>query len=132
MRLHDWQLRFEKFAAEREAMPFAWGVNDCATFAAAAVEALTGVRHLPHLRGLLTAREAIKAQRVHGGLESIATQALGAPIAALMAGVGDVVLIRVGKRLALGVCNGSVVLGPGPRGMVAAGIQDAVMAWRVG
>lgn len=131
-RYPDWQLRLEAFVRERQAMPFAWGTNDCATFAADGVQALTGVRLLTHMRGYRTVRDALMLIERSGGLRSIACHALGGFILPAYAGVGDVVLVRVGKREALGICNGSSVLGPGPEGLAVVGMGDALAAWRVG
>jgi hypothetical protein len=128
----DWQLRLEAFVSGRQAQPFAWGVNDCAVFAADAVEALTGERHWPHLRGLPTARVALRVLREHGGLAAMATQSLGAPLPPGYAGVGDLVLVTVGRHEALGICNGGTVLGPGAEGVVAVSMAVARAAWRVG
>jgi hypothetical protein len=38
----------------------------------------------------------------------------------------------MGKREALGMCNGTTVVGPGPAGVVAVEMLSAVAAWRVG
>lgn len=132
MRLHDWQVRFEAFARERAREPFAWGRNDCALFAADAVEAITG-RHLcEELRGHRSAREALRVLQEIGGVRGLATAALGEPIPALMAAVGDVVVIQAGKREALAVCNGSSAITAGPAEMVAVSMQQALAAWKVG
>lgn len=132
MRLPDWQIRLEAFMRVRRTMPFKWGVHDCATFAADGIEAMTGVRYVPGLRGHQTAREAIAAMRAAGGLKGIATQALGEPVAPLMATIGDVVLVPMGKREALGLCNGSTVIGAALAGGLAnAPLDIAIAAWRV-
>jgi hypothetical protein len=130
-RFLDWQLRLESFAAARRAVPFTWGVNDCALFAADAVEAMTGVRHLQELRHA-NVRQALATQRAAGGLAAIASQALGASMPPAFAAVGDVVLLANGKRPALAICNGTSAIGPGPLGMVALPMAQAVAAWRVG
>lgn len=130
-RLPDWQLRLEAFVAQRQAMPFAWGANDCALFAADAVRAITGRDPAPHMRGHRNARQAIRSQRAHCGLGSLAVAALGPSMPVQQAAVGDVVLVRVGKRLALGVCNGATALGPGAQGLAALPMTDAVLAWGV-
>lgn len=87
---------------------------------------------MPHLRDHCTAREAIRRIEAEGGLQEIATQALGESVPFRFARVGDVVLVKVGKRDALGICNGGSIVGPGPHGLVAVGRKSAVMAWRVG
>ena len=132
MRLQDWQIRYERFIAERRAAPFAWGQNDCAIFASDCVLALTGVDPAPPaLRLHKTEKQALRALQRHGGLSSIATAALGQPFPASQAGVGDVVLITVGKRESLAICNGQTALGPSARGLLAVGMDAASLCWRV-
>lgn len=131
-RKHDWQLRLEAFARERARMPFAWGSNDCALFAADAVEAITGERLCEELRGHATAKEAMRVLRAVGGVRGVATRALGEPIPVLMAKVGDVVVIEAGKREALAICNGGTAIATGPNGMAAVPMVQARAAWRVG
>lgn len=128
-RLHDWQLRYEALARERRAVPFAWGTADCACWAADCVHALTGER--PAMPGYRSAREALRHLSHMGGLENAANR-LGPAVSPLRAGVGDVVLVRAGKRLALAVCNGTVALAQGRDGLVSVPMADAVAAWRVG
>lgn len=132
MRHQDWQIRFEAFIAQRRAAPFAWGQNDCALFAADCVRAITGQDPAPPgLRLHKTKKQALRALERHGGLHSIATRALGQPVPASQAGVGDVVLVKVGKRDALAICNGQSAFGPSARGLVAVGMDAATLAWRV-
>lgn len=50
-RVTDWPTRLDEFLAARAAMPFAWGSNDCITFAVAAVLAITGTDMMPRLPG---------------------------------------------------------------------------------
>ena len=130
-RLPDWQLRLEAFARERRTMPFAWGTNDCATFAAAGIEALTGEVVLPEIRGY-TEREALRLIEEHGGLRRIVGLALGNENPAIFAAVGDVVMVESGKREALAICNGATAIGAGPDGVVAVSMATAKAAWRVG
>lgn len=132
VRFRDWQVRLEAFARERRAMPFAWGRNDCATFAADAVLVMTGVRLLPNMRGYDNARDALRLIDGAGGMRGIACHALGGFILPVYARTGDVVLHRTGKREALGICNGGTILAPARDGMVAVPMASAVAAWRVG
>lgn len=132
VRFHDWQLRLEAFARERHDMPFEWGRNDCALFAADCVEAVTGARLMPNMRGYSDVRDALRLIKGSGGLRSIACHALGGFILPVYAKVGDVVLVKVGKREALTICNGGTAIGPGPAGLAAVQMADAVAAWRVG
>ena len=131
-KLPDWQLRFEAFVAARQATPFAWGSNDCATFAADCVQALTGIDPAPKgLREHRTDLQAARTLQQHGGLVGIATAALGAPVSALQAQVGDVVLSKAGVRDMLAICNGATCIAPGPVGLVHLGMSTASLCWRV-
>ena len=132
MRKHTWQIDFERFIAQRMAMPFAWGCNDCCTFAADGVLAITG--HdvaLPELRTHTTDLQAARLLKTHGGVAGIATAALGDPVPVLSARVGDVVLIDAGNGPTLAICNGGTCMAPGPQGLVHIGMDQAVMCWRV-
>ena len=131
-RLPDWQTRMEAFVRERTDAPFVWGVNDCAIFASDFVMAVTGQDPAPAgLRKHRTAKQAYRSIERHGGLPAIATLALGEPIGAAFAGVGDVVLVSAGKRDALAICNGATALTPSAIGLVAVPMAGARMAWRV-
>jgi hypothetical protein len=132
MRRQDWPLHLERFVAARMAMPFVWGSNDCAIFAADCVHAITGQDPAPAgLRRHTTAKQAYRAIARHGGLSSIATDALGAPGPVRLACVGDVVLVKTGGRDALAICNGSTAMMPSARGLVSVGLDTASHAWRV-
>lgn len=132
-RLHDWQLRLAAFVSERRCVPFAWGQNDCCLFCADAVQAITGHDFGAELRGTYSsALEAARVLQERGGVAAIATAALGEARGPLFAGVGDVVLVEMDGRDALGLCNGLSVLGPSANGLTALG-HDAIKAtWRVG
>ena len=130
-RLPDWQLRFEQFVMQRLSAEFAWGRNDCGLFAADAVRAITGVDLAPHLRAHTDARGALVALRGYGGVANLASACLGPAAPAVQACVGDVVLLPMGKRLALGICNGATAIGPGPSGLAHVPMADALMCWRL-
>lgn len=131
-KLHDWQIRFEAFLCERMGTPFSWGQNDCATFAADCVMAITGIDPAPKgLRKHTTALQASRQLARHGGLSGIATTALGEPVPVSQAQVGDVVLVSMAGREALAICNGSTAFGPSAAGLVSVGMDTALMCWRV-
>ena len=132
-RLEHWRVHFDAFLTERARQPFAWGRNDCAIFAADAVQAVTGVDLAGRLRGATTARQAVRLLRRHGDLLGIASAALGAPVGVHQAQEADVLLVRMGRRSALGVrLADDVVVGPGLDGLQAVPLQQALCAWRVG
>jgi hypothetical protein len=47
----DWDARLAAYLEPLRLRPFAWGSHDCCTFAAGAVEAMTGVDPMPEFRG---------------------------------------------------------------------------------
>ena len=131
-KLQDWQLRFEAFIKERQTMPFKWGVNDCAVFAADCVQALTGVDvALPELRTHTSELQAARLLKKHGGVQGIATAAMGQSVNVLQANVGDVVLTESEGRDMLAICNGGTCIAPGPLGLVHLGMDSARLCWRV-
>lgn len=132
MRHHDWQIRYESFVRSRQDMPFAWGANDCCTFVADCVLALTGEDvATPEQRAQTTEMDAARLLKKFGGVRAIATAALGAPISPLLATVGDVVLVDSDGRDMLAICNGGTCIAPGPLGLVHLGMDQAKAAWRV-
>jgi hypothetical protein len=131
MRLPDWQMRFSDFGKARASMPFSWGSNDCCTFAAAAVEAITGTDLMALVAPYETELAAARLIKDGGGLQQIAASLLGQPVAPNMAAVGDVVLFINEGREMLGICNGVNVMAPGESGMVALGMDAAVAAWKI-
>lgn len=131
MRLPDWQQRFAEFGRTRITMPFVWGSNDCCTFAAAAVEALTGANPMLPVGAYDSPIEAARLIEEGGGLEQLATSLLGASVPPAMAAVGDIVLVINADRQMLGVCNGTNVLAPGKDGMAVLGMDAALAAWKI-
>lgn len=51
MRREDWEARLNKYLEGKRDEPFEYGVNDCCTFIAGAVEAETGKDPMPEFRG---------------------------------------------------------------------------------
>jgi len=139
MRHQNWQLRFSEFGKARVSMPFAWGSNDCCTFAAAAVEAITGVNPMASFEPYGTTkgpkRQALRRllRRIDkaGGLRALTVAQMGEPVSPLMASVGDVVLVMNAGREALGICNGVNVIGPGVAGMEVLSMDAALAAWKI-
>ncbi|MDQ0082949.1 hypothetical protein J2W35_003308 [Variovorax boronicumulans] len=131
MRLKDWQQRFSDFGKARASMPFAWGSNDCCTFAAAAVEAISGVNPMADVERYSTEVGALRRIAEAGDLKALAAAHLGEPVSQLLAGVGDVVLVMNEGREMLGICNGVNVMAPGEFGMVALGMDAALAAWKI-
>jgi hypothetical protein len=130
-RLPDWPMRLHALVVAATAKPFAWGAHDCCTWAADAVQAITGIDHAADLRGTYSTQAqagAVLAQ--HGGLRGVAGRA-GPAIRPLFARPGDVGLLRDGTPK-LAVCAGDCWLVVGTHGLVRKPLQDAALAWGVG
>lgn len=129
-RLPDWQSRLDAVFAQRARQPFAWGPNDCATFACDCVLAETGHDPADGLRAHRTAAEASAVLKAHGGLRKLADARLGAAIAPALAQVGDVGLASIGGRLSLVVCGGERWHGPSETGLASIPADAIRRAWR--
>jgi len=132
----DWPARLAAHLAVVKRTPFAWVGNDCCTFAAAAVLAMTGSDPMAALRGRYST--AVGAKRLitrAGGLQALVSQHLGQPLqTCAMAGRGDVVLFEMAAPYgphALGICVGTHLAAPGPVGTVLLPIAAATVAWRI-
>ena len=131
-RLQDWMHRLARLMEERLGVPFVWGPNDCAAFAADAVQAQTGHDVLQELRGYrLNQRQALRRERDIGGLPVAIERAGLQPVLPTMAQRGDLVLVAQHPRPVLAVCNGAEAVAPGRHGLVHVPLSRAVKAWRV-
>jgi hypothetical protein len=131
-RIPHWAAGLSALATARLAAPFAWGTNDCASFAADSILAITGADGLAELRGRRrTERAARQQERAIGGLPAAIERAGFVPMPAALAQRGDLVMLAQGKRRVLAICMGEEALAPGERGLERASMRQAVAAWRV-
>lgn len=133
-RREDWPEQLLGFVEARRDVPFAWGANDCALFAADAVQAMTGHDFAAGFRGRYrTALGAMKALRSNGAADLAAylTRVLGAPVAPALARRGDVVVFAAVEGPALGVVVGSQAAAAGPEGVTWVPASRWQQAWRV-
>ena len=131
-RLNDWPERLDALVRARADWPFVWGVNDCCTFAADAVQALTGVDVMGTLRQRYqSAFEALGLTQELGGLRAAVTSVLGQPVDPAFCTVGDILLVMNDGRELVAVCNGATALAPGPRGLATITNPEVLAAWRV-
>ncbi len=134
IRLPDWETRLHDYLAASEGAVFAWGVVDCALFAAGAVEAMTGIDPAASYRGhYSTATGAIKALRRYGAGTLADTISAAFPERAIgHARRGDLVMVDG----MVGVCIGSdaVFVGEenGVAGLVRYSRADWARCWGVG
>lgn len=143
-RHEHWDTRaFNQFLIDRKTMPFKWGTNDCALFAADGVLAFTGIDLAADFRGKYSdeagAMEAIKA--ITGGSTVADAAAYCAEKHGLvewahprMAKRGDLVVIsNTGGGVIAGLVhlNGSQLVSVGDIGMTHFPITSIVRSWHV-
>ena len=128
-RSDDWPERLFEYMDARRGLPFAWGDNDCASFACGAVYAMTGERL--EIPAADSAEAYARLLRDQGPLQAMVEALLGDPIAPAYAQRGDVVLLTLEGRETLGVCVGMDIAGPGADGLALVPMACAVAAWRV-
>lgn len=131
MRLNDWQSRLAAVISERWSMPFAWGSQDCVTFASVCVLAVTGADHLAGMKWA-DERAAARALKKVGGLRAAVASKLGAEIPLAMVQPGDVGMFADAGRDTLTVWAGSAWLSTGEHGLVVIDPAALVTAWRCG
>lgn len=137
-RVPDWPERLDAVVAAARERPFAWGVLDCALFAADGIAAVTGVDPAAEWRG--TYADQAGARRLlheRGGLSALAGRIArrhGWPrVPATRLGRGDVALVRLEDgSAALAVCLGTGFALPGPCGLASVARDRARLGWRIG
>ena len=138
-KLH-WHTRaFHEFLLGRARIPFAWGTNDCACFAADGILAITGVDVMEALRGYTSEASAMaKIAAVTGGktLEDAvvwcaAKHGLTERTHPLTAQRGDLVLYRNAGQLTAGLVHlsGRHVVSPGAHGLMRLPITAVARSW---
>ena len=135
-RLPDWPERLAAYLAQQRPHRFAWGVHDCAIFAAGAVSTITGRQGLPAQWSSLA--EAVRQLRAAGGLPAAVDQVLPRLAVPSLAQRGDVVLVQQpvaagrARRQFLAVADGPRCWVPSVTGLHSLPIALAVTAWGVG
>lgn len=131
-RRNDWPERLYAYLDLKRTIPFEWGANDCAHFAADAIVQMTDEDVLDALRGKWTnAREALEEIERLGGLEAAATRLLGDTKAPSFAQRGDLVLFESAGRSLFGIAVGPHIAAPGESGLVLMPFDSAKCAWTV-
>lgn len=104
----DWRSRLIAYIEASRNRPFAWGDFDCSTFAAGAVEAMTGIDHAAELRGYSTLAGGLKRLQQAGYIDHVdmATALLDRQPRS-QARFGDIAVIDAEEGAALGVVDGT-------------------------
>lgn len=130
MRVPGWQEALAKIFEGAHGKTFRWGRHDCCQFVARAAAAVTGDDRralFPRYRSK-TGAESILAEC--GGFEGLLTRAFGESVPVARAGMGDVVLVDMGKNgLQPAVCMGLNSYAPGRYGLEHRATSSAVAAW---
>jgi hypothetical protein len=131
----NWPEKLAAFVSARREHPFVWGAQDCCTFAADAVIAMTGRDPLADFRGRYSTEDEADAVIGPDGLEAMLAQHLAAfgatEIPPLQAQRGDLALVRVANHTLLGVVIGPTVAAPGLERLAFVRASTALRAWAV-
>lgn len=128
MRLDGWERRLQVYLDGIG--PFEWGKSDCCMFSVGAVWAITGVNHGVNYK-YSTGLGAKKMLLKHGGVEAIATKHLGLPKSPLLANRGDVVSLKTGGEIALGICIGNKIAAMQADGLIYLPMTQSIKSWSV-
>jgi len=127
-----WYEALDAFVAARRDLPFAWGAQDCCTFAADWVLAATGVDPMEAFRGLDTERAARRALKDEGGMLAAWDAHHGPHLAGPFAQAGDLAMVtQPDGSNAMAVCLGSVLAVPGVDRVLMLPVDRAEATWRV-
>jgi len=133
-RLSNWPRLLANFIEARRHTPFAWGTNDCCTFAADAIKEIYGTDPMARLRG--TYEDAAGVLIIIGAINDlpivvneILTECGFREIAPRLAGRGDPVCVML-ELPTCGVHLGNLVAAPGADGLVFLSPDKIVNAWR--
>ena len=131
-RLADWPDRLDRFLRERADMPFAWGSNDCVTFAADALAAMTGAELLtPIWHSAITAKAAIGSESLLVRADRV-MQKVFSQIPRAFARRGDIGLGDGEHGPTLVVKTVSYWVGPGTTHMLAMPDEKVALSWAIG
>ena len=134
-RCHDWPERLAELVAARVAMPFAWGTNDCCTFAADVALAITGADPFAAHRGRYAteagADDVVGPAGLTRFVEGLMRDFGADEIPVATAQRGDWALVVVGNMPLVGVVLGGQVAAPGTRRLAFLPFRRAERAWGI-
>ncbi len=129
----DWFNNLTALIEDRRNTPYRLGTNDCCTFAADAVLAMTGNDPAKDVRGTYSTPEQAEAIiESNGGHAGLLTKYLGESKGPNCARRGDLVtFITPNGTDSIGVCLGTTFACPGDDGLNIFDIQRAIRSWQV-
>jgi hypothetical protein len=130
----DWRARLSAYIAATWAQPFGYGRQDCALFAAGAIEAMTGTDPAAGFRGRYATRDEgmmlLFTEDGAMGPIDLARRILTA-VPPAFAQAGDIAVVDAEEGRALGVVAGPHVYLAGVGGLVTVPLAKARAAFRV-
>lgn len=126
-----WQPRLVAYLAEVGRADFAYGRNDCALFAAGAVQAMTGEDFAAEWRGRYTTlRGGLRLLRAAGHSDHVALAAAHFPPVSRPR-PGDLAVVQTADGPALGIVQGASVYLRGVDRILMAPVADATQFFEV-
>lgn len=127
-----WYDALDGYLRQRAARPFAWGRQDCCTYAADWVLLATGKDPMAGLRGLDTAVAARRTLQELGGMRAAWDARHRPHIAGPYAQAGDIAMVSLdGGGSAMAICTGAWLAVPGTDKVELLPITRAEATWRV-
>ena len=130
MRRDDWQTFLHDLVEAKMAEPFAWGSQDCVTFAAACIEAVTGSNPIAGIESWSTERQALRRIVEMGGIEAWLDERYPR-VQWHEAQRGDVALMEQKAGLVVVVNIGPGWVGPSETGLTTSPPDAVQISWRV-
>lgn len=135
MRAKGWEIRLRELVEGASSKPFEWGSHDCALFALAAFEAVTGAP-VPRVDTWKDATSAARLLR-DKPIRKFGREWFGEPVKGWkMARRGDIVLIGSNRSFmgqpAFAVCVGATVACPGEKGLQFEALRHSFLTWNIG
>ncbi len=132
-RLPYWNQRLRAYLRAVHQMPFGYGTNDCGTFTAGAIKAMTGQDPMRGYRGYRTLKGAMRKLQAKGHADHVALAAALYPeCPPALAQVGDLAVVQGKDGLALGIVQGSRIYAVGADGLGVVPLTAAIRAFRIG
>lgn len=131
-KLMNFPSKLADFCHARRMQPYAWGTNDCVTFAADGVLAITGNDPITELRGTWSDAETAAAKiEEMGGLINAVDARFKRRENKNLAQRGDLVMMRLASGPSLAICVGMYAAAPGDEHMLLVPMAHASLVWEV-
>jgi hypothetical protein len=131
-RFPNWDYRLFVFIDENRFVPYAWGTNDCVTFVADAVWAMTGEDPIADIRGQWDSEESAAALlNSLGGLKAAVDARFPLRDNINFTMRGDICASKVAGNWSLGICTGAFMTAPSPEGASLVPVHQIRFSWKV-